>query len=253
MREVKRKAEAGERVKVVDASSVPVTGGKPEYKNGDILTVIGIYHDSQARYAEGAADNGKARVLNPDEYVVLEGEDEMRFKVGDKVRIVNDLNKDMGNVVEDMVSIAGKTAVVEAVGGVYYKLDIDGRCWSWEDRFLELAPFTLSDLKPCMVVEYRDGELGIVAESRRGLVFNGDGWLMVDEYEDNLTAKGKAGSTFDIMRVYGFSKNEHRANEISTKGRELLFKREEPKPKRKMTVAEICKELGEEIEIVKGE
>ena len=248
MREVRRKAKIGEKIKIVDAF-FPLGS----YKNGDVLTVLRVLGGDENDEHRVCVEEFEQPFILGREYVVLEGEKEMRFKAGDKVRIVNDLNKDMGNVVEDMVSLAGKTAVVEAVGGVYYKLDIDGRCWSWEDRFLEPAPFALSDLKPCMVAKQRGGDLKIVSESKDGLVLNSRGWTKLNEYTDELLLADRSIPTLDIIEVYGFSEYDHLANEVSTRGRELLFKREEPKPKRKMTVAEICKELGEEIEIVKGE
>lgn len=68
--EVKRQAKTGERVKIVKAEQIPTTDGKPDYKNGDVLEISnGGY---QARYAAGTGDNGCARVLLPNEYVVLE-------------------------------------------------------------------------------------------------------------------------------------------------------------------------------------
>jgi hypothetical protein len=70
VKEVKRTARAGEYIKVVDARDVPCTNNKPEYKNGDILKVISASH--QARYANGSASNSFERVLNTEEYVVLE-------------------------------------------------------------------------------------------------------------------------------------------------------------------------------------
>lgn len=118
----------------------------------------------------------------------------------------------------------------------------------------EPAPFTLSDLKPCMVVKERDGKTAIISMSQDdGMVMNFDDgcWGGLGNYSDTL--ESSVTNQHDIVEVYGFSEYGHLANKISTEYRELLFKREEPKPKRKMTVDEICKELGEEIEIVEGE
>lgn len=69
-REVKRTAKAGEWVKIVNAKNIPTTNGIDDYKNGDILKVIENKSDSRPRYADG--DNGCARILNHNEYVVLE-------------------------------------------------------------------------------------------------------------------------------------------------------------------------------------
>lgn len=77
VREVKRKAKPGEYVKVVSASDVPYTNGKPDYKNGDILKIIELEKNdlsaTTVRYARGRGDGGKSRVLLTKEYVVLEG------------------------------------------------------------------------------------------------------------------------------------------------------------------------------------
>lgn len=99
MREVKREAKAGEYVKVVNARNVPVSNGKPEYQNGDILKIFNSNH-GQVTYADGKSDNGRYRVLNTSEYVVLENYDYSlgfpknepfrKAKVGDKIKVVRD-------------------------------------------------------------------------------------------------------------------------------------------------------------------
>ena len=78
----------------------------------------------------------------------------MRFKVGDKVRVLNDLEVDKmygsDYVIPEMVEWLGKIATISIVGGDYYnldidaivsgdyyKLDIDGGQWCWTDEMLE--------------------------------------------------------------------------------------------------------------------
>ncbi len=97
MREVKREAKDGEYVKIVDASNIPETNGETEYKNGDVLKILKNNY-GQVVYAEGQADNGKYRVLNSHEYVVLENYDYSlgypknepfrKAKLGDKIKVV---------------------------------------------------------------------------------------------------------------------------------------------------------------------
>ena len=84
----------------------------------------------------------------------MRGVVEMRFKVGDKVRVLNDLEVDKmyggDYVIPEMVEWLGKIATVSIVGGDYYnldidaivsgdyyKLDIDGGEWCWTDEMLE--------------------------------------------------------------------------------------------------------------------
>jgi hypothetical protein len=71
-KEVKRSAKVGEWIKIVDANLVPVINGKPDYKNGDVLNIINSWYGT-ARYAKGYSDDGYNRVVNDEEYVVLEG------------------------------------------------------------------------------------------------------------------------------------------------------------------------------------
>ena len=84
----------------------------------------------------------------------MRGAVEMRFKVGDKVRVLNDLEVDnmygSDYVIPEMVEWLGKIATISIVGGDYYnldidaivsgdyyKLDIDGGEWCWTDEMLE--------------------------------------------------------------------------------------------------------------------
>ena len=65
----------------------------------------------------------------------------MRFKVGDKVRVLNNLEVDKmygsDYVIPEMVEWLGKIAAISIVSGDYYKLDIDGGQWCWTDEMLE--------------------------------------------------------------------------------------------------------------------
>ena len=70
--EVKRPAKVGEWIKVINAKFIPTTNGKDDYKNGDILKVISLEFADKPRYSKGTGDNGNSRVLNHDEYIVLE-------------------------------------------------------------------------------------------------------------------------------------------------------------------------------------
>ena len=115
--------------------------------------------------------------------------------------------------------------------------------------------FTKADLKAGYVVKYRSGELRMVLPYRRGLVITDiDGqWLnLVTELNDDLTA-GATTNNLDVMEVYGLSAFGSTACRISTFGRELLWKREEEKPAKKMTVSEIEKALGYKVEVVADE
>ena len=106
----------------------------------------------------------------------------------------------------------------------------------------------LKDLKFGYVVELRDGTFGMIAESQdRPIIIDKDKvYIPLINYKDNFENKYNKG--IDIMKVYGYNFYECFALKISKDDRELLWERKE---KRKMTVSEICKELGYDVEIIK--
>ena len=114
----------------------------------------------------------------------------MRFKAGDKVRIISDLNESMQNVVKSMEQCAGKTATITEITAdrKYYILDIDKNEWFWNEEFVKVADFTKADLKPCMVVVHRNGDIAIVAESKSGLVLIDENshWLGINNIDENF-------------------------------------------------------------------
>ena len=71
----------------------------------------------------------------------MRGVVEMRFKVGDKVRVLNDLEVDKmygsDRVIPEMAEKCGHVATISIVSSSYYKLDIDGGGWCWTDEMLE--------------------------------------------------------------------------------------------------------------------
>ena len=121
--------------------------------------------------------------------------------------------------------------------------------------------FTKADLKVGYVVRYRNGNLRMVMPYAGGLVFTAiDGqWLNIStEINDDLTAVPwpvgpQANNSLDVMEVYGLNRYGNSTLHISTENRELLWKREEKKPVKKMTVSEIEKALGYKVEVVAEE
>lgn len=84
----------------------------------------------------------------------------------------------------------------------------------------------------------RDGSLGFCAE-------NQESYGELCEFGVDLI--NKYNNRLRIVAIYGYTHNRFLLD-CSPKDRELLWERKEPK---KMTVAEICKELGYDVEIVK--
>ena len=67
--------------------------------------------------------------------------------------------------------------------------------------------FTKSDLELCMVVEFRDGTLYIVSNSKDGicLVNKNGNYILLEQYDKNLICIDYNSSLYDIMRVYHMS------------------------------------------------
>lgn len=107
-----------------------------------------------------------------------------------------------------------------------------------------------SDLKVGYVVKDRKGNLRMLMPTQKGLRFVRDCGLYIDydDISEDLKNTGYSGAVYDIVEVYGFAQSTCNALDISTARREMLWNRPEAK---KMTVAEICKELGYDVEIVK--
>lgn len=98
VREVKRNAEIGEYIKIVNSYDVALgKDGKPFYKKDDVFKVIGLIGIFKSpKIAEGYDKNGNIYFVDHSEYVVLENyepkkepEKKDEICVGDTVKVVN--------------------------------------------------------------------------------------------------------------------------------------------------------------------
>jgi hypothetical protein len=124
---------------------------------------------------------------------------------------------------------------------------------------MENKKFTKADLKPGYVVELRNEEFRIIMEvGRQGAYIATDGkhkWNYTSAWNDDFNKifnerDRSSNRDEDIVRIYGFVKTPEfysYVGDISSAFRPLLWQRSEPK---KMTVSEISKALGYEVEIV---
>lgn len=109
----------------------------------------------------------------------------------------------------------------------------------WED-FME-KEFTLSDLKVGMLIENKEGERFIIAETIDGRLIgtNETGFTDLKNYDTDMTCWEFA--TYDIMKVYNKPKRNRRFYTCDTTNRDLLFERKEPK---ELTMQEIADKFG---------
>lgn len=103
------------------------------------------------------------------------------------------------------------------------------------------------------VVEFGNGELGMYMPSQEGDCFDLENdicciYLSYYQNKKELKYLGINDSMKDVIKIYGYAKYGSNSRDLYIENRPLIWER--PKEVKKMTVAEICKELGYKIEIV---
>lgn len=172
------------------------------------------------------------------------------FKVGDKVRVKKGLivGEVYGNYsfVDKMKDYEDRILTIESLDtyGYYFKKSE----FVWTDEMLEPAGFDKDLLRDGVVVECRDGELGLVLGDR---VLKRTQFRLIRDYTDDLKANDydtDRDTDRDIVKVYRLNKPCDLRDLFDRTCLELIAERKEV---RKMTVSEISKELGYEVEIIK--
>lgn len=179
----------------------------------------------------------------------------MKYKIGDKVRIREDLvegDKRFENGVErEMAALHGKkVTIAHSYGSGEYSISEDGEDYIWAGgMFSGYADFARDDLRSGMVVETRNRDRYLVLvnpQKIRLMRSNGWGFMHVTGgigggHSDDLRFEGLPG--LDIMKVFDEVNN---FDEVKTTT-DLLWERKEPK---KMTLSDVCKQLGYDVEII---
>lgn len=180
----------------------------------------------------------------------------MKYGIGDKVRVISDLVEDdprFDNIgVDDkMVKFSGKKVTITHVyePGEYLIFEDDEEYVWAEAMFSEITEFTLDDLETRMVIETRNGDRYLVLRDQKEIhVMCSDGnyytKLVGGNYRNHDVGMRFLGDTdLDIMMV--FPKVDTFEEVKTVKG--PIWERKERK---KMTLTEICKELGYDVEII---
>ena len=172
----------------------------------------------------------------------------MKFKVGDKVKVVRVFDT-TGNHREEEV---GKILTIKSAnhmglecyprkGVNYYGFGSGETDYIFYEDELELVSFTKADLKDGMVVECRDGERYLVINDK--FICNKH-WFSISQFANDLSGSKYEYTIDKIYQTTGYSFETLFDNNYLT----LIWERE--KPAKKMTVEEIEKELGYKVEIV---
>ena len=124
-------------------------------------------------------------------------------------------------------------------------------------KILEWSNYMIKDpidyLKYGYVVEFENGELGMYMPSQNGdcfVLYPGGYSCEYLKYFKDINNLKHDNKECNIFRIYGYSKFGWDSTNISIKYRPIIWER--PKEVKKMTVSEICKELGYKVEIVEG-
>lgn len=138
------------------------------------------------------------------------------FKIGDRVLI----RKNLAEIAKDRDAISvghnsgmnqyeDHTTFITDIendgdGNLYYCLDIDGGCWSWQDGFLEKAKFSKDALKTGMRVTYKEGGHRLVMLNwlnGHDMLIGHDGKLVLNRIYSDLTYLGEEDNPHTIIEV----------------------------------------------------
>ena len=187
-----------------------------------------------------------------------------KFKVGDKVKGTKQASEVYRITNEDML-LGEITHIYEYINGIDIKVlkhkdkENEGKeFYCYEDSYFELVQpkqFTTYDLKERWLVKYRDGSEGVYLG---GLPIKGLGTNVIKSIKNGKfmsAEKDKIDNYLDenLLGYYDIDMTKRNPNgdvvEVFKPRYESIWKRVEEQAK-KMTVADIQKELGYKVEIV---
>lgn len=212
---------------------------------GKTATITNAYPDKKYRLD---VDNGLCYWT--DELLVpVSWEYEMRYDVGERVRIRKDLKErdvfGISIISPSMAEQRGKVATIQSVNQSFYFLDINGEGWTEEmfepveEEEKTVEKFTRKDLQTCMFGETNDGSIFVVAGNL--LVFENGGYDFLYDLLEDLSFK-YSDEEATIDRVV----KECKSFDMYKKGYGVeVFNRLKP-----MTLKEIEKALGYRIRLV---
>lgn len=251
---IERQGETSMKFKVGDKVKVSDSWRGNSGKVGTISrTGLGTMYKYRVEFEDADPESFKEEELE----LVKEEEKEMKFKVGDKVKVSNSWEGHDGKI--------GQIVYIDVYNEFTHEVRFEGMdAEFFREEELELVKvkqsFTKSDLKTGMGVVLRDGTkghvlLGTVAGDVIRFINEGSNqWASVDEYDENMIDRDM--SAMDIVEVYS-SRFAYACLTDRVFNQDCAYKREEPKPEpkpepepTKMTMKEINEHFGKPIEII---
>jgi hypothetical protein len=167
----------------------------------------------------------------------------MKFKVGDKVTVREDLSRHEWNVVSDMEQYCGKVATITGAKGIdEYSIDLDDGWWYWNDSMFEESK---EEKEKDDEVENKTGDKKFRAFLNE--VARGDKSADNDEYYEMYS------NLSDVVTAPNDNCETHEEVDAFIDAIVEFYSSFEPKPipkPKKMTLEEIEAELGYKIELV---
>lgn len=167
----------------------------------------------------------------------------MKFKVGDKVKVVKTKHPNKKEYI-------GRILTITHIDERYlFPYEVSETSWIWCDTELKLveAEFIKADLKDGMVVEYRDSSRRMVLGDK---LFGHNLSSSLDNFTDTLEPfDSHLSNMITIDKVYK-SKGVTLEEYFITKNLTLIWERPKEEPVKEMTVTEIEKELGYKIKVI---
>lgn len=134
----------------------------------------------------------------------------------------------------------------EVYANYYFYEDEGYKILEWSD-YMEKDP--IDYLEYGYVVKMKDGVLGMYMPYENGSCFDLEDsscCMYLRYYDSNL--KHNDNNNNDIVAIYGFTRYGSDTRKLTIKDRPLIWER--PEEVKKMTVSDICKELGYKVEII---
>ena len=179
----------------------------------------------------------------------------MKYKVGDKVRIVKEKQGRDWNSEGLMDKWLGEVMTIRTVNLYTYCMEEDKGRWYWHEHMIEgkVTEMNKSHLIAGRhVVETRAGDKYLIFDSEDGKFMyqvDGGGFMDLEGYDEDMLKINKHNS-YDIMKVFEVETACNRTgfNREDNRYLALIWEREEPK---EMTMAELEEKLGYKVKIVK--
>lgn len=172
-----------------------------------------------------------------------------KFKIGDKVKILDGRNKPSFRLTWSPIWVDGMNKYIGEVHTVKYicgagDYSLEGINYSFAEEWLAPAEFTKYDFKEFDVVEFRNGNKTLVIND----IILGElsiGGFYLANWTDDL--RDKYTDKYDIMKVYRPTDNIP-TDKSKWKDLPVVYERTEV---REMTIEEISEALGYEVKVVK--